>query len=366
MKRHPLSGQSTPKSSLGFTLLELMISMSLGLFLVAGAGQMLMTSEHTYRFNRDLGWMQENAKYALSLMTKEIRMAGYWGCNSGQSASTFTNTLNTGTGDWYLNFENAINGYDGDDAAFPNTVFPVADQPILALGAELPDSDVVIISRGDGDSEVEVASHDTGIASFDVVGNHDHPEGKILSISNCAKTAIFQKTAGATPSVVFSGNTETPGNCTEIIRFPNVCSNAVIPGNPAYDFDSAGEAKLMAAMISAYYIRTSDSGLPVLFKQTLDDSAALEEKQMAQGIENIQIRYGEDVNGDDVVDRYVSADQVTDWGEIHVVKLYLLMRSLTEVTAEAQNFRFAGSDYTSTDKYFRQEFMSTTTIRNRG
>ena len=355
----------------GLTLIELMIAMGLGLFLLAGAVQVLVSSKQTYQFNENLTWMQENARYAIGLLTKDIRMAGYWGCNN--SSATIANTLNSGSG-WYTDFGQDIRGYDGDQAAYPSGDFPVANVPALSSGS-LPKSDVVIITRGDSSAEFLVTGHNPNAAVIDIDGSHPYTEGKILVISNCTKTAIFQTTGNN--QIKFGHNTGSgaPGNCTKMFRFPVVCSNANQPGNPAYDFDSDGQAKVMAAISNGYYIDTASSGLPVLYRKYLNNDAGVDAEQLAQGIESIQLTYGEnlvaegaenDDGSDNAANRYVTADLVTSWDVVLSVKIHVLARSITETASEPQQFRFMGNDYIPKDNYLRQEFISTVKIRNRG
>ena len=350
-------------ASKGLTLIELIIAMSLGLFLLAGAVQIVIASKQTYQMNRDHSWMQENARFAIDTLTKDIRMAGYWGCNN--DASSIANTLNAGSG-YYLNFLDAIGGYDGDQNAFPNTEFPTADRPTLSSGS-LPKSDVIIISRADSDGEFTVSSHNPNSAVINIVSTHPYSKGKILVITNCTKTAIFQTTGNQSNKFNHNtGSSASPGNCTQKIRFPVICSNANSAGNPPYDFDSDGQAVVMAALANGYYIDTASSGLPVLYRKFLDNASGIANEQLAQGIESLQLMYGEDISGDGISNRFVAADNVTDWTKVMAVKLHLLTRSLTQSATEPQVFRFSGTSYTPTDKYLRQEFTSTVKIRNRG
>lgn len=353
----------------GLTLVELMIAMGLGLFLLAGAIQVLVSSKQTYQFNENLTWMQENARYAMTVLTKDIRMAGYWGCNN--NSSSIANTLNTGGG-WYTDFGQDIRGYDGDQAVFPSTDFPVADVPSLSSGS-LPKSDVVIITRGDSSAEYLVTGHNPKSAVISIDGSHPYSAGKILVISNCTKTAIFQTTGNNSIKFGHNTGTGTPGNCTQKIRFPVICSNANQPGNPEYDFDADGQAKVMAAISNGYYIDTASSGLPVLHRKYLNNAAGVDAEQVAQGIESIQLTYGENLAADgsedledNAANRYVTADLVSDWSKVLSVKVHVLTRSITETASESQQFRFVGNDYMPKDRYLRQEFISTVKIRNRG
>jgi type IV pilus assembly protein PilW len=66
-----------PYRQQGLSLIELMVAMVLGLLLVAGALQMMLTSQTIYRTTDTLSRIQENGRFALNFLTKDIRMAGY-------------------------------------------------------------------------------------------------------------------------------------------------------------------------------------------------------------------------------------------------------------------------------------------------
>lgn len=74
----------------GFSLVEIMIALLIGLFLLGGILQMFSASQQTYRMQRNLARLQENGRFALDFITHDIRMTGNWGCLIG------TNTDITG------------------------------------------------------------------------------------------------------------------------------------------------------------------------------------------------------------------------------------------------------------------------------
>jgi type IV pilus assembly protein PilW len=78
----------------GMTLLELMISMSLGLLLVAGIGAVYVGSNQTYRVQEDNARIQENGRYALEVIGRSLRQAGFADI---PVSSTSTKTSFTGT-----------------------------------------------------------------------------------------------------------------------------------------------------------------------------------------------------------------------------------------------------------------------------
>ena len=66
----------------GFTLVEILIAMMIGLFLLAGVLQIFINSKQSYRMQEALARLQESGRFALDFLDRDIRMAGYRGCAS--------------------------------------------------------------------------------------------------------------------------------------------------------------------------------------------------------------------------------------------------------------------------------------------
>ena len=60
----------------GLTLLELLISLGLGLLLLTGIGTIYVGSNQTYRVQEENARIQESGRYALEVIGREIRQAG--------------------------------------------------------------------------------------------------------------------------------------------------------------------------------------------------------------------------------------------------------------------------------------------------
>ncbi|GGD04973.1 prepilin-type N-terminal cleavage/methylation domain-containing protein [Halopseudomonas salina] len=74
-------------SSKGFGLIEIMIALVLGLVLVLGITQIFASSRQTALVQDASATLQEDARYVLTRMTQELRMAGMFGCLSLASGS---------------------------------------------------------------------------------------------------------------------------------------------------------------------------------------------------------------------------------------------------------------------------------------
>jgi type IV pilus assembly protein PilW len=125
----------------------------------------------------------------------------------------------------------------------------------------------------------------------------------------------------------------------------------------------------MEVVAHAYFIDTASNGIPSLYRRQVlggqDSTSASEStEELAQGIENIQLLFGEDTDGDGVANRYVIGSDVSDWSTVASVRVRVLMRSISAVASEETAFRYNGSSYTPEDKFLRREFTSTIGIRN--
>jgi type IV pilus assembly protein PilW len=346
-------------SQKGFSLIELMIAMVLGMVLMAGALQVFLGVKKTFVFNSDMTSMQENARFAMEFITRDARMAGYFGCGSQAVA----NTLNpvSGDGTWQYQFDQGLVGYDGDDADFPTTDFPVADRPTLSSGT-MPKSDVFTVLRGSTDgASFTVSDHNVTSSVVTVTLNHTYDPGDILMISDCDHAAIFQVTAGGTNKLRHNpGNSEYPGNCTKGFGLPRLCSTN---GN---GYEYKGDASVMEVLSHAYYVDTASNNVPSIYREEITGGVDSATEELVQGIESMQTLFGVDTSDDGMANRYGLASSITDWTTVVSLRLHLLARSLTQVTSEPVDFRFVGVTYSPSDKYLRKEFITTVKVRNRG
>lgn len=90
---------------------------------------------------------------------------------------------------------------------------------------------------------------------------------------------------------------------------------------------------------------------------------------LADGVEDMQLRYGIDVNNDGSVDIYKSLPaSPAEWSQVLLVQVCVLLRSTDNgVVDAAQTYRnCAGADVTATDRRLRRAFTASFSLRNRG
>jgi len=111
----------------------------------------------------------------------------------------------------------------------------------------------------------------------------------------------------------------------------------------------------------SYFVRLGASGEPALWRR---DVAG--DMELIEGVEDMWIRYGVDLNNNGVPDTYVEAGAVGDWGQVRSVRLSLLLRSAEDnITGQAQPVDFRGAILPAGDNRLRQVITTTVGIRNR-
>ena len=316
----------------GMTLVEVMIAMLLGVFLMGGVLQVFASSRQTYRVHEATSRMQENGRMALEVLSRDIRMADFWGCAS--DPSNFVNNLDT-TGTGYVDFlAGGIGGTEG------------------AAGA--PDS---LMLRGGIDSglSVEPPYGPQASANIKIQANNGLEQDDIVFVADCSAGDIFQIT-NANPDtsgvVVHNTGNGDPGNY-------NV-TNPGCPGANAHCLSKVygGDASMMLTQETSYSIAMGSEGQPALFRNGLE---------FLDGIENLQILFGEDIDASGIANYYVPADQVADMANVISIRFAVVVRSYDDnlTGGLTQNYNLFGTTIAAPDNRLRQVYTSTVAVRNR-
>ena len=99
------------------TLIELMVALAIGMFLMIGAITVFMQGRTTFRITESLSRLQENGRFALDTLEPDIRMAQYWGLTNRSTnidgAALPTDPAGIGPGtcgnNWTINVVNSGN-----------------------------------------------------------------------------------------------------------------------------------------------------------------------------------------------------------------------------------------------------------------
>ncbi|MDT8363984.1 MAG: PilW family protein [Nitrosomonas sp.] len=333
-----------PRQQQGLTLVEIMVALTIGMVLLGGVITILVSSQQTYRVNEALARIQENARFAFQLLSRDIRMAGYMGCVG--EGTVPVNTLNNAT-DYLWNFGQPIQGYEATasgwmPAPLPTEITsPLGGRDILILrGVDGPDTPVISHPAGGVDGP--------GSADLKVTVDSGLQDNDIVLVTDCLAAAIFQitniNTSAGQDNVVHNTGTGAPGNATKNLG------------------QSFKDGEVVRISTRSYYVRTNSGGNAALYWKR--GNAAAEE--LVEGVENMQIDYGVDTDGNRAADVYQTADLVVDWENVVSVRINLLMQSTEDnITSQPQTYTFNGTVTTPTDRRLRKTYSTVIALRNR-
>jgi type IV pilus assembly protein PilW len=273
--------------------------------------------------------MQENGRFALEVLSRDIRMAGYNGCGRNVSTANVLNPSSDQTLIQMLDFSTPIHGYNDGDIP-----------PFLTGAGALSSSDALILIGGDG-GDLVVKSHNPPSAQIDT-NAHSIKPGEILLITDCSKASIFQMTDPTNnnnnaTNLVHNTGKESPGNCTKFL-------GTSCPGSSSYTYKPG--SILMRLSSSAYFIGNSslNDGSHSLYVLELDGTRVTQTaRELLTGVHDMQITYGIDSDGDFDVNSFNTANNITNWSQVIAVRVSLTMRSSktnisTERTALTKDF----------------------------
>jgi len=256
----------------GVSLIELMVSIAIGLIIILGIIQVFSANRETYTAQESLGQLQENGQYAINFIARHLRKAGYY-----------------------------PNPY-----SLPGTK---ALHELRAFGAALPINGVE--GGGAANDTVSVSYYTTGT---DCVGNA--PAGGARLGQNLTPTSLS-------------------------------ATGAIVPRQAS------------AIAVNVIAVATGASGRPSLFCNSVE---------ITEGVENLQIRYGEDTNNDGFIDKYSTLDQVTNVANVMIAQVAILVATTGEPSRDldTDTYDLLGTIVDPIDDgRYRRVYTATIRIRNR-
>ena len=283
--------QSIYQRQTGVTLVELMISLTLGLILLAALLTVFSNSSAARSELERTSRQIENGRYAIQLLADDLRVAGFYGeFNAGSMPlpAALPDPCSTNPADWNTAMPLHIQGYDGGAPGL--TCLPINVKP---------NSDIFVVRR----AKTCVA----GVGACEGVA-----AGKPYLQASLCNAEAPQHVLGVQGTDAF----------------------------PLRQKDCATAAVQREYMIHVYYISTdngSGQNIPTLARLELS-SGALVQVPLVEGIEEINVEYGIDTDGDGQPDAY-TADPTTfacatctspsmTWSNVVTMHLHVLARSV--------------------------------------
>jgi type IV pilus assembly protein PilW len=372
------------KRSAGFTLVEAMIGLALSSTIMLGISQLFAANSQTYNMLMGQSAMQQSARFALSNIGKSIQSSGYRGCFSSNTDvyKTFSKDL-----PYEYNIESPVLAYEGEPTAWNPDIEAILPKTIgttdtnvykdQVLGKNTGINTAAIINGTDIITLNYVAKKKHQL-SVDMVTsieevqletqNYDFATDYLAHISDCEKQTVFRVTG-------FSGDLKiqhdsVPDSSNPANQYTNDFTRLA-------EFNTFGTEDTIVSAIASdtYYIapsaNTNKSGQNIL--SLWRKSGIRVPTELVDGVEDLQIKYGIDTNNDNVPNKYVDADEVTDFFAVRAIRISIVANSIDDVGASAPPthgcIADGGRQFCKTgvlfDGMLRRRFTETIALRNR-
>ncbi|WP_370304872.1 PilW family protein [Sinimarinibacterium flocculans] len=325
----------------GFSLVELMIALLLGLMVIGGVTSVFLSNKQSLRTNTALSQVQEASRIAFELLSRDIRQAGLSACGN---TNRITNTLNNPAGCWWCGFNNALRGYEGNQAS------------AVAFGtgaaARVNGTDAIQL-MGVADTGLSITSHNAPSAGFFIsAATTDLAPGDIIMVCDPDHAAIMQISNYNAANVRVNHNTGSgsPGNCNNSLNFPTDCSINCNAGGGGNCYSYGPNSQLARMTASEWYIGVNPRGGRSLYQLALRNNggnAGTQAQEMVRDVTDMQLQY---LFGN----TYLNANDaaLTDWTQVTAVRMTLTMTG--------------ADDFTGTDgERLGRSFTASVTARNR-
>lgn len=296
---------SQPRRTRGFTLPELMVAVAIGLLILAGMTTLFVRNSRAQSEIEKANRQVENGRFGIDLMTADLRNAGFYG------------------------------EFDPTPMATPAALPDPCANSLAALAAALP----LPVQGYDNGAAVPVCVQDQRAGTDVLVVRHTRP--CISGASDCQEDVsgpLFQASLCNNDSELDSAT------ITDSFRLDTSTTNL-----DRHKRDCASLADSRRYETHIYFIANNDNGndgIPTLKRAELrsgsDGSLAFVIVPLAEGIENMQLEYGVDTDGDGKPDLFTpspdtanacadSGCAAANWRNVMSVRINLLARN-TETT----------------------------------
>lgn len=299
----------------GMSLVELMIALLIGLLLSAAIITVYLSNKKTFWDTEAAASLQENSRFALKLITEDIRAAGFY-------ANSYDNTVINKT-------VPAIASGSCNDIEFDY------DQPIWGA---------------------------TAVAGIDCLGIKNF---KAVTDILFVKGVRMDPVTSTTPPL--SGNQKTYMVARGRFVAEHYKAEAGL-ADKSYNAPAAYEYSH-----HAYFVAHKDGdAFPQLRRLSQrvasgGGSTVWIAETVADGIEDLRYMFGVDTDNDGAANQYIATENMTSWDNIVSVKIFMLAQATTSDMSFSGGkiYEYGGrTAYTPTDRYHRKLYETTVTIRN--
>lgn len=349
----------------GIGLIELLVSMLIGLFIMAGVLQMFSTSSQNAVAASGASRMQENARFVFSKMAEDIAKTGNLGCvstsNGQMSSQVYIENLlaEDAAADEFNDFTAIINGQD------------TATVATLPAGSVALTTDTLNIRFVDNSARIDLSDNaGVSVAPGQVFVDKDDPDFadledyQIVALANCKRAAIFMITDNdsANGELTIAAGTANKSPVGSINAGQYNTKNTLLKSED-YMTDAGGLTVTSPTYLYAgdtgsylYFIGDSTNGLCSTASITNADPALssgpencslfrLEngiERELVEGVSDMQITYGwttDDATGTLFFGAAGDAGTVANRNLIDRVRVVLSFNSIDAAASSGNNIQ---------------------------
>lgn len=369
----------------GLSLIELLVSMVLGLTLATGVVQIYAGSNTTERDREARQRIQENGRFATNFLSQQVRMAGYLGCLSSIEGTSVNSILDSPPATFQPQF--GVQGWEAtgtNPGVINNSASNVAVVAtntsewtngeaghVIPTFNAVPNSDIIRIWNAAGNPGL-VTSITEGVApSIQAESNVGIAVNDFLIISDCEQADFVQACGVAVGSPATTSTITLSSGCN-----PGNLSPATISSGASVT-DPAEVVRLEGTIFYVGKRNDTATNSSSLFRRQLSATGtAGVAEELIEGVESMQIIYGINLDQDvrNTVDGYIPANLVTEFSKVISVRIGLLMQSVEDGSVPApQAYTFDGVLYDGAsgngalpaDTRVRRVFTNTISLRNR-
>ena len=377
--------KSSSRNQTGLTLIELLVAMAIGLFMLIAIALVYSSSKAGFAYANNTVRMSEDASFVLELMGRDIRMAGYAGCAGSAVGSTggatpadvFIPSLDLVDAQNLSNASTKPNPFSGVSGGNLTPIFtarnavwgfPSNDSNALSVlggGATsytLSTTNPVLYLAGGSSQALQLAASATTVddnlsITADTYGWSDATNPTFLIVSNCQASELFRGSLSGGGTVINHAATSN-----DSASFANVYTSA---------------ATITALNSSVYFIATRvGSANPSLYRRFFNGRVATTE-ELVPNVEAITFHYGENTSNTTTAtpeptyraDIYrTDPTAVTDWSRVVSVRMGLILVSEenNQASVANQSLEWINGTYTPpNDRRIRRAYSTTVSVRNR-
>ena len=380
-----LPARSAP--SRGFSLVELMIALTLGLVVTAAVISTFISVHSASKDTAAIGELADNGRIAIDIFQQTLRSAGYMVCNSTLRQVVVQGGLGVNQSPLTKDVTEPLAGYEalynGLDTGPGSSITLVENPP----GTKTQSAWATTSGLGSQLDSSIVNSTALPIVGSDAIGVHttySSVRPVYTTAPSTANAVDVDSTAGIT-----NGEVGIVSNCASSV----VAEVSVVSGNNVQFNQSLGQSFDAGSQVGVFntvvfYIGKGRDGDGALYsyQDAGQPNFSSPPQEIVPDVENMQILYGVDTSGSMAATEYVTADQVpaatannpncqaaggttpVDFNCVVSIKIALLVASrpyAIPLPAQARTFNLLGTKVTAPlDTRMRQVFEATVSLRN--